>query len=101
MKQYIVKREHRAQWNTEQDITNDAKWIATEAEIDRLASEWDIDKDLLLDQVQEIEDFISDLQDSKYQYTEYCDDINRYKLETAHNDRIDSIIDALRMEAHS
>ena len=99
MEQYIVKREYRAQWNTEQNIANDALWIVTDAEIDRLASEWDIDKDLLLDQVQDKESFISDLQDSKYQYTEYCDDINRYKLETAHNDRIDSIIDAIRMEA--
>ena len=99
MKQYIVKREYRTQWNTEHDITNDAKWIVDDTEIDRLASEWGIDKDSILEQVQDKEEFIEDLQNSKYQYTEYCDDLSRYKFETAHNQRIDNIIEAIEKEA--
>lgn len=99
MEQYIVKREYRAQWNTEHDITNDAKWIVDDAEIARLSTEWGIERDALFDQVQGIEAFIEELKQSKYEYTEYCDDYNRYKYETNHNDRIDAIIDAIRQEA--
>lgn len=100
MKQYIVKRDYRAQWNAEQDISDDAKWIVDDAEIARLSTEWGIWQDALFDQVQAIEDFIAELKESKYEYTEYCDDPSRYKYETNHNHRIDAIIDSIR-EAQS
>lgn len=53
MKHYIVKREYREAWNTENDVNNDAEWIVTEVEIDRLATEWGKDKAELLKQVEE------------------------------------------------
>lgn len=53
MKQYLVIREYRAEWNTEGDINNDAEWIVTDAEIERLAIEWGKDKAELMGQVKE------------------------------------------------
>lgn len=53
MQHYIVKREYREAWNSFNDIDNDAEWIVTEVEIDRLANEWGKDKAELLRQVEE------------------------------------------------
>lgn len=53
MKQYLVMREYRAEWNAEYDINNDAEWIVTDAEIERLAIEWGKDKVELMEQVKE------------------------------------------------
>jgi hypothetical protein len=101
MAKYIILRDYRAQWNAEQDIYDDAKWIVDDAEIARLSTEWGIGQDALVDQVQDIDAFVEELKQSKYEYTEYCDDFSRYKYETNHNNRIDAIIDSIRMEAQS
>ncbi len=53
MKKYIVNIENRTSWNTENDINNEALWIVTEADLDRLAVEWGKDKAELLAQVTE------------------------------------------------
>jgi hypothetical protein len=54
MKKYIVNYENREMWNTENDINNDELWIVTEQEIKRLAVEWGVDVDELIEQVEEI-----------------------------------------------
>lgn len=53
MKKYTVNYENRAEWNTENDINNEALWTVTEADLDRLAVEWGKDKAELLEQVTE------------------------------------------------
>jgi len=50
---YIVKREYREAWNSENDVDNDEEWIVTDAEIERLAIEWGKDKAELMEQVEE------------------------------------------------
>ena len=54
MKKYIVNYENRVNWNTENDINNDELWIVDENEIKRLAVEWGVDVDELMEQVDEI-----------------------------------------------
>lgn len=53
MKQHIVMQEYREAWNNEIDVNNDSAWIVTEAEIERLAIEWGMDKAELMEQVKE------------------------------------------------
>ena len=53
MKKYIVKREYREAWNTENDVNNEAEWIVTDEEISRLAGDWGKNKSELMEQVQE------------------------------------------------
>lgn len=54
MKKYIVNYENREMWNTENDINNDSLWVVDEREIKRLAVEWGVDVDELMEQVEEI-----------------------------------------------
>ena len=49
---YIVKFEHRPEWNAENNPNVDANWIVDEQEIDRLAIEWGIKKSALMEQVE-------------------------------------------------
>lgn len=51
---YIVNYECREKWNTENDINNDDLWIVDDQEIKRLATEWGVDIDELMEQVEEI-----------------------------------------------
>lgn len=55
MKKYIIKMEHRADWNPlEGDLHNDKDWIVTEKEIKELAVAWGKEKEELLEEVEEI-----------------------------------------------
>lgn len=55
MKEYIIKIEHRADWNpVEGDLHNDNDWIVTEKEIEELAAAWGKEKGELLEEVEEI-----------------------------------------------
>lgn len=54
MKNYSVKFENRANWNTENDVNNESAWIVSEAEIKSLSAEWGVDVDELIEQVEEI-----------------------------------------------
>ena len=54
MKNYSVKFENRANWNTENDVNNESAWIVSEVEIQNLAAEWGVDVDELMEQVEEI-----------------------------------------------